>query len=62
MNATSLHYPAPACEAAESDFTSNLLAALGHIYLEAGLPLAAAFEAALADFESFRTDSNLCRT
>lgn len=62
MPATELHAPASACPLAEPNLASNVLAALGHIYLEAGLPLAAASEAALADFESFRSPSSFCQT
>ncbi len=33
----------------------DMLNALGRVYLDAGLPLALAFEAALADYRSFDT-------
>lgn len=33
---------------------------LGRVYLDAGLPLAAAFEAALADYQSFGTPGECC--
>jgi hypothetical protein len=56
------HDPALPAVSGAPDHTCNLLAALGHIYLEAGLPLAAALEAALADFKSFGGDTSLCRT
>jgi hypothetical protein len=39
----------------DNDPAREKINALGRIYLEAGLPLAAAFEAALADYRSFET-------
>ncbi len=44
------HYPALE-DPATPEHARALINALGRIYLEAGLPLAAAFEAAVADYE-----------
>ncbi len=46
-------FQAPEPETLRSDPQSarDLINALGRIYLEAGLPLAAAFEAAMADYQ-----------
>jgi hypothetical protein len=44
--------PAPYHDAPEA---RDYILALGRVYLDAGLPLAAAIEAALADYQSFGT-------
>jgi len=50
--------PAPAL--LENEPAREKINALGRIYLEVGLPLAYAFEAALADFRSFEEQELCC--
>lgn len=51
---TTASFVAPAWPSREADARRTHLTALGRIYLDAGLPLAAAFEAALADYAGFQ--------
>jgi hypothetical protein len=56
------HLPAPARPKPNwnSDSAREVINDLGRIYLEAGLPLAAAFEAAMADYECNLETQELC--
>ena len=63
MNKSNNILESPADRAPKERFLigSDFLTELGRIYLEAGLPLAAAAEAALADYEIFDLPCT-CRT
>ncbi len=55
-----LHKSAPTLPTPEGEVARELITDLGRIYLEAGLPLAAAFEAALADYQCTYEAETLC--
>jgi hypothetical protein len=61
MNTTPIaHDAAPAAPHPNGQTARDVINALGRIYLEAGLPLAAAFEAAMADYQCNFEAQELC--
>jgi hypothetical protein len=54
------HDPAPATLHPNGRTARDVINALGRIYLDAGLPLAVAFEAAMADYQCHFEPQELC--